>query len=63
MPNRIVHIYTQNDVCSYACGSEDFRACHTLPMYLAGTKPEQKMNNGEKIGGAPARKLTVAIPM
>jgi hypothetical protein len=32
-------------------------------MYLAGTKPEQKINNGEEIGGAPARKLTVAIPM
>jgi hypothetical protein len=39
------------------------RACHTLPMYIAGTKPEQKSNNGEKIGGAPVRKLTVAIPM
>jgi hypothetical protein len=32
-------------------------------MYLAGTKPELKINNGEKIGGAPARKLTVSIPM
>ena len=31
------------------------RACHILPMYLAGTKPEQKINNGEKIGVAPSR--------
>ena len=22
--------------------------CHTLPMYLAGTEPEHKINNGEK---------------
>ena len=25
-------------------------------MYLAGTKPEHTINNGEKIGGAPSRK-------
>ena len=30
------------------------RACHTLPMYLVGTKLERKINNGEKIGGAPS---------
>ena len=32
------------------------RACRTLPMYLAGTKPEYTINNGEKIGRAPSRK-------
>jgi hypothetical protein len=32
-------------------------------MYLAGTKLEQNINNGEKIGGTPGRKFTVAIPM
>ena len=31
------------------------RPCHTLPMYLAGAKPEHKINNGETIGRAPAR--------
>ena len=25
-------------------------------MYLAGTKTEHTINNGEKIGGAPSRK-------
>ncbi len=34
----------------------ELRACHTLPMYLAGTKPEHTINNGEKIGRAPLRK-------
>ena len=29
--------------------------CHTLPIYLARAKPEHKINNGETIGGAPAR--------
>ena len=31
------------------------RACHAISMYLAETEPEQKNNNGEKIGGAPSR--------
>jgi hypothetical protein len=49
-------------LCHYRT-KQPLRACHTLPMYLAGTKPEHKINNGENIGGAPARTLTVAIPM
>ena len=28
---------------------------HTLPMYLTVSKPEHKINNGEKIGGAQSR--------
>jgi hypothetical protein len=32
-------------------------------MWLAGAIPEQNINNGEKIGGAPAKKLTIAIPI
>ena len=34
---------------------DQLRPCHTLLIYLAGAKPEHKINNGETIGGAPAR--------